>query len=213
MRIGIFGGTFDPVHVGHLILAEQAREQAHLDEVWFVPAFRQPLKEGQAVSRFDVRVEMLALAIAGNAAFRIDEVEKERPGPSYTVDTLRELRRRHPADEFLLLIGGDSLVDLPKWYDPTGIVAQAGLVVMARPGSALLSADELRAELQLDASVPLSVQVLETPRIDIASRELRARVRQGRSVRYLVPRAVEVYLRERNLFGEEGEQKGRAETP
>src|SRR6185369_11984582 len=127
MRIGIYGGTFDPVHVGHLILAEQAREQGRLDEVWFVPAPRPPQKDGVAITRFEARVEMLALAIAGQAAFRIDELEKERVGPSYTVDTLAELRRRHPAYTFFLLIGGDSLADLPLWRDPGGILAQAGL--------------------------------------------------------------------------------------
>src|SRR6476661_8897554 len=115
MRIGIYGGTFDPVHVGHLILAEQAREQGRLDEVWFVPAFRPPQKEGQAVTRFEQRVEMLSLAVAGQPAFRVEEIEKERAGPSYTVDTLAELKRRQPQDVFELLIGGDSLADLPLW--------------------------------------------------------------------------------------------------
>src|SRR5215471_5138390 len=118
MRVGIFGGTFDPVHLGHLVLAEQAREQGRLDEVWFVPAPRPPQKDGQAITRFDARVEMLALAIAGQPAFKIDELEKERTGPSYTVETLAELRRRHPGDTFFLLVGGDSLADLPGWRDP-----------------------------------------------------------------------------------------------
>src|SRR5262249_60569098 len=104
MRIGIFGGTFDPVHHGHLILAEQAREQGRLDEVWFVPAPRPPQKEAQAITRFDQRVEMLTLALAGQPAFRIDRIEGHRNGPSYTVDTLTELRQRHPEHEFWLLI-------------------------------------------------------------------------------------------------------------
>src|SRR4051794_22475754 len=139
MRIGVFGGTFDPVHQGHLILAEQAREQGRLDEVWFVPAPRPPQKDGVAITRFDSRVEMLAIAAAGHAAFKIDELEKERAGPSFTVETLAELRRRHPEHAYHLLIGGDSLADLPLWRDPGGIVSQAGLLVMARPGSTLVS--------------------------------------------------------------------------
>jgi nicotinate-nucleotide adenylyltransferase len=200
MRVGIFGGTFDPVHIGHLILAEQAREQAQLDEVWFVPAFRPPQKDAQAVSRFEQRVEMLSLALAGNPAFRIDELEKERTGPSYTVDTLAELRRRHPGTTFFLMIGGDSLADLPTWRDPRGIVAQAGLVVTARPGVALLDTAELRRRLGLPTDSPLSLQVVQAPLIDIASRSLRCRVAQGRSIRYCVPRAVEVYIHEKGLY-------------
>jgi nicotinate-nucleotide adenylyltransferase len=202
MRIGIYGGTFDPVHVGHLILAEQAREQGRLDEVWFVPAFRPPQKEGQAITRFDQRVEMLALAIAGQPAFRVEEIEKERAGPSYTVDTLAELKRRRPQDTFVLLIGGDSLADLPTWREPQRIVAQADLLVMARPGIAVLSADELRRKLCLPDAVPLSLQIAEAPLIEVASRDLRKRVAAGRSVRYLVPRAVEVYVEEKGLYRE-----------
>jgi nicotinate-nucleotide adenylyltransferase len=200
MRVGIFGGTFDPVHLGHLVLAEQVREQGRLDEVWFVPAPRPPQKDGQAITRFDARVEMLALAIAGQPAFKIDELEKERTGPSYTVETLAELRRRHPTDTFFLLVGGDSLADLPGWRDPRGIVEQAGLLVMTRPGVALLSTGELRRRLGLADDSPLSLEVLQTPQIDIASRDLRRRVAEGRTIRYLVPRAVEAYIRDRGLY-------------
>jgi nicotinate-nucleotide adenylyltransferase len=114
MRVGVFGGTFDPVHYGHLILAEQCREQGRLDEILFVPAPRPPHKP-RPCARFEQRVEMLALALAGNAAFRIEEVEKERDGPSYTVDTLVELRKRRPNDELLLLVGADTIRDLPQW--------------------------------------------------------------------------------------------------
>jgi nicotinate-nucleotide adenylyltransferase len=202
MRIGIYGGTFDPVHVGHLILAEQAREHARLDEVWFVPAFRPPQKEGSTVSRFEQRIEMLALATAGNSAFRIDELEKERPGPSYTVETLAELRRRHPGHSFALLLGGDSLADLPNWRDPQGIVAGAELVVMARPGSPLYSAGELRDRLGLPPEQALRLELIQAPLIDIASRDLRRRVAEGRSIRYCVPRAVEMYVRDRGLYRE-----------
>src|SRR6516165_6442591 len=158
MRVGIFGGTFDPVHTGHLILAEQCREQGRLDEVWFVPAPRPPHKDEPSLTRFEQRVEMLALALAGNPAFRIDELEKERSGPSYTVETLAELKRRHPEHTFLLLVGGDSLVDLPRWYDPRGIVAQAGLLVMERPGNPHVSAEQLREELSLPPDAPLSLE-------------------------------------------------------
>lgn len=196
MRVGIFGGTFDPVHVGHLILAEQARDFARLDEVWFVPAPRPPQKEGQPITRFEQRVEMLELAVAGNPAFRIDPIEKERSGPSFTADTLTDLKGRHPAHSFFLLLGGDALADLPLWYQPRRVVESAGLVVMARPGSPLPSAEALG--VQIGAAVAL--EVVPAPQIDIASRDLRRRFAEGRSVRYLVPRAVEMYLREKRLY-------------
>ncbi len=200
MRVGIFGGAFDPIHFGHLILAEQGREQGRLDEVWFVPTARPPHKEEPTLTRFEQRVEMLALAIAGNRAFRIDELEKERPGPSYTADTLAELRRRHPAHEFLLLIGSDTLLDLPHWYQPHRVLEHAGLLVMTRPGSAVLSAEQLRERLHLSENAPLRLEVIETPLIDISSRDLRRRAAAGRSLRYFLPRAVECYIHDKRLY-------------
>jgi nicotinate-nucleotide adenylyltransferase len=202
MRIGIYGGTFDPVHVGHLILAEQAREQSKLDEVWFLLSFRPPQKEDQNITRYEQRVEMLSLAIAGHPAFRVEEIEKERPGLSYTIDTLKELKRRHREHTFLLLIGGDSLADLPGWRDPRGIIEEAGLVVMERPGVPRTTADELRQKLGLPADSPLSLEFVDAPLIEVSSRELRKRVGQGRSIRYYVPRAVEVYVQEKGLYRE-----------
>lgn len=200
MRIGIFGGTFDPVHQGHLILAEQAREQARLDRVWFLPAPRPPQKQGQVITRYEQRVEMLALALAGNPAFQIDESEKDRAGPSYTVDTLAHLRAAHPGDEFLLLIGGDTLADLEHWYQPVRLLELAPLLVVTRPGVPLLSAEELRARLKLDASAPVRLQVIDAPLFTVASRDLRQRVATGRSIRYFVPRAVEMYIAEKGLY-------------
>src|SRR5215470_13076021 len=105
MRVGVFGGTFDPVHLGHLILAEQCREQGRLDQVWFLPSAHPPHKLHERLTRFDQRVEMLQLALAGHESFRIEEIEKELPAPGYTVDTVAALHRRHPGDEFLLLTG------------------------------------------------------------------------------------------------------------
>jgi len=198
MRIGIFGGTFDPVHVGHLILAEQAREQARLDQVWFVPAPRPPQKRDQAVSAFEQRFDMLQLAVVGQPAFRVDAIEKDRPGPSFTVDTIAALKEKHPDHEFLLLIGGDTLADLEHWYQPARLAGLAPLVVMARPGVPLLSTDELRQ--RLGADVPVRLDVIDVPLIEIASRDLRQRVAAGRSIRYFVPRAVETYIGERHLY-------------
>src|SRR4051794_17117051 len=140
MRVGIFGGTFDPVHYGHLILAEQCREQGRLDQVWFLPAPRPPHKEGEFITRFEQRAEMLALALAGNPAFCVEELEKERAEPSYPAVTLAELHRRHAGFEFWLLVGSDTLADLPNWREPHRVVQLAGLLAVARPGSPVLSA-------------------------------------------------------------------------
>ncbi|HEY7424677.1 MAG TPA: nicotinate-nucleotide adenylyltransferase [Gemmataceae bacterium] len=200
MRIGIFGGTFDPVHNGHLLLAEQCREQGRLDEVWFVPAARPPHKDEPALTRFEQRVEMLALAVAGNPAFRIDELEKERAGPSYTVDTLAELRRRHPTHEFFLLIGSDTLHDLPHWYEPVRVLEQASLLVMARLGSSVLTVEQLRGQLCVPENVPIRLQVVESPQIDISSHDLRRRAAASRSLRYFLPRAVECYIHDKRLY-------------
>jgi nicotinate-nucleotide adenylyltransferase len=200
MRVGVFGGTFDPVHYGHLILAEQCREQGRLDQIWFVPAPRPPHKADQPLTRFEQRVEMLALAIAGNAAFVINEIEKDRAGPSFTVDTLAEFQQRNPQDEFFLLIGSDTLQDLPHWYDPVGVLRKAGLLVVLRPNHPMLGPDELRASVQLPADVPLRMEVVEMPLIDMSSRDLRRRVVLGRSLRYLVPRAVEAYIDDKQIY-------------
>jgi nicotinate-nucleotide adenylyltransferase len=200
MRLGIFGGTFDPVHLGHLILAEQCREQARLDQVLFVPAARPPHKEQRALTPFAQRVEMLSLAVAGHAAFKIDELEKDRAGPSYTVHTLEAIHERHPDAELLLLIGSDTLHDLPQWYEPIRILQLAGLLIAARPDWQVLSPPDIRAALRLSAEVPLRTQVVRMPLIDISSRDLRRRAGQNVSLRYLVPRAVEAYIQDKRLY-------------
>jgi nicotinate-nucleotide adenylyltransferase len=200
MRVGIFGGTFDPVHYGHLILAVQCREQGRLDEVWFVPAAHPPQKDVAAITRFEQRVEMLSLAIAGQAAFRIDELEKERSGPSYTVDTLAELHRRHPGHDYFLLVGSDTLGDLPYWHEPIRLLELAGLLVAARPNHPVLTAEQLRAQLHLPGDAPVRLETVEVPLIDISSRDLRRRAAAGRSLRYFLPRAVECYIHDKRLY-------------
>jgi nicotinate-nucleotide adenylyltransferase len=196
MRIGVLGGAFDPVHYGHLLLAEQAREQARLGEVLFIPAARHPFKADTTAAQFDRRAEMLLLAVAGNDGFRVDEIEKERPGLSYTADTLEELIRRGPNDELFLLVGSDTLPDLPKWHDPARVVKAATLVVRERPGHPLVSNVQLEAII----GAPVRTQVIKVPANDVSSKEIRRRVAEGRSIRYLVPRAVEVYIREKGLY-------------
>jgi len=200
MRVGVFGGTFDPVHLGHLILAEQCREQAALDQVWFVPAARPPHKLERSLTPFPQRLEMLSLAVAGHPAFRIDDLEKNRPGPSYTVDTLEELHQRCPDTEWSLILGSDSLPDLPRWREPARIVALAELLIVARPDWPTPSAEELRAALGLPSEAPLRSRLVAAPLIGISSHDLRRRVHDGRSIRYLVPRAVECYIDNHGLY-------------
>jgi len=200
MRIGVFGGTFDPVHQAHLIIAEQCREQAKLDQVWFIPAARPPHKQDKAVTPFAHRAEMLTLAIAGNPAFRIDELEKERPGSSYTVDTLLELQRQHAGMDFWLILGSDCLPDLPYWRDPARIAELAGFVVWERPGWPSWSTEKLRAGLALAADKSLRLCLAHGPLVDISSSDLRRRAAEGLSLRYLVPRAVECYIETHCLY-------------
>src|SRR5262245_15694033 len=200
-RIGIFGGTFDPVHLGHLILAEQCREQGRLEQVWFIPAASPPHKQGKPITRFEQRVEMLELALAGNPAFRIDPIEQSLSFPSYTADTLVALRPRHPDCDFFLLIGSDSMSELPGWYKPRQIVENSGLLVMLRAKHPMKSVEEMRAALGLETDFPLKIEhIQEPPIIDISSRDMRQRVAQGRTVRYLIPRAVEAYIADKHLY-------------
>ncbi len=200
MRIGVFGGTFDPVHIAHLILAEQCREQAKLDQILFVPAALPPHKQQQSLTSFAQRVEMLSLAISGNPAFRIDELEKDRPGPSYTVETLTQLHHARPTDRLCFILGSDSLRELPLWYQPRRILELAELLVTTRPDSPPPAEPELRAMLQLDADFPLRLQMIDAPLVAVSSRDIRKRIAEGRSVRYMVPRAVEAYIADKGLF-------------
>ena len=200
MRIGVFGGTFDPVHQGHLILAEQCREQARLDQVWFVPAARPPHKMGQTQTPFARRVDMLSLAIAGQAAFRIEEIENEREGPSFMADTLEILHSRHPDHSLHLVIGSDCLPDLARWYDPQRIVKLAGLVVAGRPNWPFWSAEQIGRSIGLPSEFPVQIQDVEMPQFELASRDLRQRIAEGRSIRFLVPRAVECYIETHGLY-------------
>jgi nicotinate-nucleotide adenylyltransferase len=198
MRIGVFGGAFDPVHYGHLILAEQCREQGGLDEVLFTPASRPPHKP-RLYARFDQRVEMLGLALAGNPLFRIEELEKEREGPSYTAETLAELRRLRPNDELFLLVGADTICDLHLWHQPRRILELAGLLVVGRPEIAYPDQELLAAQVDLAAGA-VRMQIVQSPLIGISSRDLRGRVAEGRSLRYLTPRAVECYIQDKRLY-------------
>jgi len=190
-RLGVFGGTFDPPHLGHLLVAEAAREVLYLDRVLFVPARVPPHKVGRRVTDARVRLEMLRAALRGSG-FRIETLELDRPGPSFTVDTLRALHSRDPRAELFLVVGADSLRDLPLWREPRAILDEATLAVARRPGSP--------AAARLPAGFRGRLRRLQGPAVDIASSDLRARVARGASIRFQVPAAVERIVRARGLY-------------
>src|SRR4051794_28110021 len=171
MRLGIYGGTFDPIHLGHLILAESCREQCGLDRVWFVVAGEPPHKPGDRTPVAD-RLEMARIAIAGHPAFEVSELETSRPGPHYSVETLEEVHRQHPADELFFLIGADSLADLPHWRRPERIVELATVVVVDRPGIGITLGSATRWPDLGPAARPF--RTVKIPPIGISSSDLRA---------------------------------------
>lgn len=194
-RIGILGGTFDPPHYGHLILAELAAEGLALDCVLFVPAADPPHK-GALRASAEHRTAMVERAIAGNPRFSLSRVDLDRPGPHYSVDMLHLLRAEHPQAEFVFLIGGDSLHDLPTWSRPNELIALARLGVMRRPGSA---PDLARLERDIPG-IRARVDWIDGPQIEISASDLARRVSAGLSIRYQTPDAVRTYIEEHRLY-------------
>ncbi len=197
LRVGVLGGTFDPVHLGHLILAEEARDQLNLSVVYFVPAADPPHKQGRHLAPAADRLNMVELAIAGNPAFRASRVDVDRPGPHYTVDMVRIFQQQLPeGSELFFLMGYDSLADLPTWYRPAELVAACHLVALTRHDVPL---DWPALEKALPG-ISRRVTLLDMPELEIASHEIQARIRAGRTIRYLVPEPVCAYLAERQLY-------------
>lgn len=196
-RVGVFGGTFDPVHHGHLMAAEEARWALKLDEVLFVPAAAPPHKLDDSMAHARHRLAMLELAIAGNPAFAVSREDLDRPGPHYTVDMLTRLQAaRGPGVELYFLLGADSLADLPTWRDPAGILRLAQLIVVARPG---YQPDVAALATRLPG-LEARLTVVTMPLVGIAGSEIERRVREGRPIRYQVPEAVADYIRAQRLY-------------
>ncbi|MGD9889790.1 MAG: nicotinate-nucleotide adenylyltransferase [Dehalococcoidia bacterium] len=197
-RIGVLGGTFDPVHLGHLILADEAREALGLDRLLLMPAAQPWRKAEREVTAADHRLAMLRLAVADNPAFDVSTLEIDRGGPTFTVETLAALRAElvTPAD-LVFLLGEDALLDMPHWRDPAGILRLARLGVAARPGSAPIDFDALERAMP---GVTGRVEVVPMPLVAISSTDIRRRVREGRSVRYLLPQPVQAYIVEHRLY-------------
>ncbi len=197
MRIGVFGGTFDPPHYGHLALAETARVQLKLDEVLFVPAGAPPHKLDWPLSPPEIRAQLVAVAIADNPAFTLCRADLDRPGPHYTVELLRLLRKQHPeVKRWYFLMGEDSLRDFPTWREPEHILEMATLAVMPRPQMAA----DVEALLTHLPALRGRFLWLDVPPVYFAATDLRRRVRVGLPLRYLVPPAVEAFIARRRLY-------------
>jgi len=196
--VGVLGGTFDPIHSGHLVIAEEARLRFGLNKVLFVPAGTPWLKTNREITPAVHRVEMVKRAIAGNASFELSPIEIDRPGPSYSVDTVAALQQQSGAGaKIFFLIGWDSLAELPQWKEPGRLIQLCKLVAVIRPG---FSRQDLKS---LETSVPginQSVVWLDIPPIDISSSDIRDRVAQGLSIHGLVPDDVESYIAENKLY-------------
>ena len=187
MKIGLFGGSFDPVHHGHLIVGQAAAEALGLDELRFVPAREQPFKLGQHAAPAADRAAMLELAVQGAPRLSVERLELERPGPSYTVDTLRALVARHPGAALTLLLGADAARELEDWHEAGALPGLARIVVFARGSTAVPDSR-------------LIAGVVEVPRIEISATEIRRRVRAGLPIRFWVPDAVAGYVAGHRLY-------------
>ena len=197
-RIGLLGGTFDPVHFGHLILAETARDTLRLDKVYFVPAADPPHKRGNVIARADDRISMLQMAIDDNEAFAISLIDVERKGPDYTAEMLEIARKKllQPEDDLWFLMGLDSVIDFPNWHEPERIRQLARLAAATRPG---FDIDWRPLEKALPG-ISHEVTLLPMPGVDIASNNIRRRILHGSSIRYLLPECVRQYILQTGLY-------------
>ncbi len=193
MKIGLYGGTFNPPHYGHLITIESVREQLRFEKIFLIPSSQPPNKPGSTVAPAEARLEMTRLAVAEHPEYEVCDIEVRRKGVSYTVDTIRALMEERPSDTFALIIGSDNLLEFQSWKSPTDILSRVQLVVMSRPG---FPATQARADFARLATV------VSVPQIGISSTEIRRRVKLRRSIRFLVPPAVEQYIRSHGLYHE-----------
>jgi nicotinate-nucleotide adenylyltransferase len=193
------GGSFDPIHVAHLIMAETAHESLTLDKVLFLPAGAQPLKQGKPVTPAEQRVEMVQLAIASNPAFGLSRVDVDREGPSYTADSLAQLRRElGDKVDLWFIIGSDSLLTFPRWREPERILSQARLAVVRRP---TFTADMSALEAQIPG-ITAAIDWVDAPLLEISATDIRRRVREGQSIQYRVLDTVRLYIEQNDLYRE-----------
>lgn len=200
-RIALYGGTFDPIHVGHLITARSVAEQLDVERVIFVPSASPPHKLEATITPAEHRLEMIRLAIDGEPGFDVSDCEIRRTGPSYTFDTIMNFRQTVGADATLYwIIGADSLAELASWHRVAELVRQCRIITASRPGFERPDLAPLGAQLTTDDLASIRDGILTTPRIDVAATEIRRRVREGLSIRFLVPEAVRDYVHGRCLY-------------
>jgi nicotinate-nucleotide adenylyltransferase len=198
MNIGVLGGTFDPVHNGHLIVAEEAKTRLNLAEIIFVPAGQPWLKVAKPISPAEHRLQMLRLAIADKPYFKLSTIEIERTGPSYTIDTITELRDKFGSDdELFFILGWDSLAELPQWREPSRLIKMCYLVAVPRPG---YPRPKLKTLEVIIRGLSQRVMLMKKPEIDISASAIRERVARGLSIRHLVPEPVNRYIKEHRLY-------------
>lgn len=198
VRIGIMGGTFNPIHIGHLIAGDCAYEQFHLKEIWYMPSKTPPHKSISGTASEKEREDMVRLAIGEHPHFKLSRMELERNGITYTVDTLRALHEKGKAQEYYFIIGADSLFDFPKWKEPEEIVKLAVILVVSRYG---LAREELEKQIAyLKSLYGGKFYIVDIPTIGVSSSELRSRVKEKKSIRYLVKEKVRIYIEEHQLY-------------
>ncbi len=197
-RLGIMGGTFDPVHYGHLVAAEGARHSFSLEKVIFVPAGKPPHKHGHAASAPRIRYKMTCLAIASNPFFSSSTIEVERPGPSYTIDTVRTMMRLYPAKSIYFITGTDAIAEIFSWKDAGSLLSMCNFVAAARPGYCFKALNKKLGSLP--NSLKQNISFMEVPALDISSTDIRQRVREGKPIKYLLPESVEDYILKNNLY-------------
>lgn len=189
--MGLFGGSFNPPHLAHLIVAELVREQFHLDRIIWIPNFQSPLKRPEDVAPADHRVAMTRLAIAHNDRFEMSDVEVRREGVSYTVETVRLMQERHPDVRFSLIVGSDSLESFGAWYEPEEILKRVRVLVFGRSGTSSAPAP---------AGFEDRVDYADAPLLEISGTAIRRRIHDGRTIRYMVPEAVRSYIQDHGLY-------------
>ena len=198
MDIGILGGTFDPIHKGHLMMAEEVRARLGLAEILLVPAGRPCFKDGGGLAAVEHRLEMVHLAIRDNPYYKVSTVEIERVGPSYTVDTVAELKGHlGDADELFVILGWDNLAHLSRWREPSRLLGMCCLVAVPRPG---YSPPDLNALGELTPGFTPRIVLMDRPQVAISASDIRERVRRGQAISQLVPEPVERYIREHGLY-------------